>query len=152
MDNIHRSYFDGSGGGNTGQNDPSNNPFQVTSGGVIQLKAGQFLNSDVFNQYKYNATYKDNFNAASSSGVLTINITDDPIPELTNNANDEHLGQDLFYIIESATSGNAVRVNTNGRTGTQGDFNSNETVFFTFTGSEHININVSMEILVLVQI
>ena len=40
----------GCGGGNTSQNDPSNNPFQVTSAGVIQLKAGQFLNSDIFNQ------------------------------------------------------------------------------------------------------
>ena len=133
----------GSGGGNTNQTDPSNNPFQVTTGGVIQLKAGQFLNSDIFNSYKYSATYRDNFNAASSSGVITINIADDAIPTLTNNAGDTHLGQDLFYIIESSTNGNAVRVNSNGRTGTQGDFNSNEAVFFTFTGSEHISINTS---------
>ena len=137
------TLINGSGGGNTNQNDPSNNPFQVTTGGVVQLKAGQFLNSDIFNSYTYSATYKDNFNEASSSGVLTINITDDAIPTLTNNADDSYLGQDLFYIIESATNGNAIRVSTNGRTGTQGDFNSNETVFFMFTGSEHISINSS---------
>ena len=133
----------GSGGGNTSQNDPSNNPFQVTSAGVIQLKAGQFLNSDIFNQYKYSATYQDNFNAASSSGVITINVADDAIPTLTNNANDEFSGDDLFYIIESATNGNAIRVGTNGRTGTQADFNSNETVFFMVSGSPHLSINSS---------
>ena len=137
------SLIAGSGGGNTSQNDPSNNPFQVTSAGVLQLKAGQFLNSDIFNQYRYNATYRDNFNAASSSGVITVNITDDPIPHLTNNAGDQFSGDDLFYIIESATSGNAIRVSSNGRTGTQADFNSNETVFFTVSGSPHLSINTS---------
>jgi len=131
----------GSGGGNTNQLDPSNNPFQIASNGTLQLKAGQFLNSDIFNQYKYNATYQDNFNAASSSGVITVNITDDPIPTLTNNANDEQNGQPLFYVIESRTSGADIKINTNGRTGTQADFNSNETVKFSFTGSEHITIN-----------
>jgi len=124
----------GSGGSNGSQSDPSNNPFQVTSAGVLQLKAGQFLNSDIFNKYKYDATYKDNFNAASSSGVITINIADDPQPSLTNNG--------TFYIIESAVSGGLIRTNSNGRSGTQADFNSNETVFFELnpiTGSFHIN-------------
>ena len=96
----------GSGGSNGSQSDPSNNPFQVTSAGVLQLKAGQFLNSDIFNKYKYDATYKDNFNAASSSGVITINIADDPQPSLTNNG--------TFYIIESAVSGGLIRTNSNG--------------------------------------
>ena len=40
----------------------------------------------------------------SSSGVIT-NITDDPIPTLTNNPGDTFNGQDLFYIIESRTNG-----------------------------------------------
>ena len=133
----------GSGGGNTSQTNPSNNPFQVASNGTLQLKAGQYLNSDIFNQYTYSATYRDNFNAESSSGVITVNITDDPIPTLTNNAGDTFNGQDLFYIIESATNGDAIRVNSNGRTGTQADFNSNETVYFMFTGSQHISINNS---------
>ena len=73
----------GSGGGNTNQNDVSNNPFQITSAGTLQLKAGQYLNSDIFSQYKYNETYKDLFNDASSSGVITVNITPDPIPTLS---------------------------------------------------------------------
>ncbi len=133
----------GSGGSNANQSNPSNNPFQVASNGTLQLKAGQYLNSDIFNQYTYSATYRDNFNAESSSGVITVNITDDPIPTLTNNAGDTFNGQDLFYIIESATNGDAIRVSSNGRTGTQADFNSNETVYFMFTGSQHISINNS---------
>tara|TARA_X000001036_G_scaffold418460_1_gene437340 strand:- start:122 stop:4177 length:4056 start_codon:yes stop_codon:yes gene_type:complete len=133
----------GSGRGNTSQTDISNNPFQVASNGTLQLKAGQFLNSDIFNQYTYTATYKDLFNDASSSGVITVNITPDPIPTLTNNAGTTYNGDDLFYIIESATNGNAIRVSSNGRTGTQGDFNSNETVYFTTTGSPYVAINSS---------
>jgi hypothetical protein len=128
------SLTSGSGGGNTSQTDISNNPFQVTSNGTLQLKAGQYLNSDTFDSYKYDATYKDNFNDASSSGVITINIQDDPQPTLSSNG--------TFYIIESAVSGALVRTNSNGRTGTQADFNSNETVFFELnpdTGSLHIN-------------
>ena len=42
----------GSGGSNANQSNPSNNPFQVASNGTLQLKAGQYLNSDIFNQYK----------------------------------------------------------------------------------------------------
>ena len=129
----------GSGGGNNSQTDISNNPFQITTGGVLQLKAAQYLNSDIFNQYKYDATYKDNFNDASSSGVLTINIADDAIPTLTSNS-------DNFYIIESATDGDAVRINSNGRTGTQADFNSNETVAFTVNPSDKFSVNSNGQI------
>ena len=120
----------GSGGGNTGQSDPSNNPFQITSAGVLQLKAGQFLNADSFDSYQYQATYKDNFNEASSSGVLTINITDDVIPSVTTN-----VSGNSFHIIESALSGSSIRVNSNGRTGTVADINSNQSVLFSITPS-----------------
>jgi hypothetical protein len=130
------SLTSGSGGGNTGQSDPSNNPFQVTSGGVIQLKSTQFLNSDIFNQYKYNATYQDNFNAASSSGVITINITDDAQPSITTN-----VSGNSFHIIESALSGSSIRVGSNGRTGTVADINSNETVLFSITPSGSLPSN-----------
>ena len=129
----------GSGGGNNSQTDVSNNPFQITTGGVLQLKAAQYLNSDIFNQYTYNATYRDNFNEASSSGVLTINIADDAIPTLTSNSED-------FFIIESATDGDAVRTNSNGRTGTQADFNSNETVAFTVNPSDKFSVNSNGQI------
>ena len=120
----------GSGGGNTGQSDPSNNPFQITSAGVLQLKAGQFLNADTFDSYQYQATYKDNFNDASSSGVITINITDDVTPSITTN-----VSGNSFHIIESALSGSSIRVNSNGRTGTVADVNSNQSVLFAITPS-----------------
>ena len=32
--------------------DATTDPFQITTGGVLQLKAAQYLNSDIFNQYK----------------------------------------------------------------------------------------------------
>ena len=130
------SLTSGSGGSNTGQSDPSNNPFQVTSAGVIQLKAAQFLNSDIFNQYKYNATYKDNFNVASSSGVITINIEDDLPPSITTN-----VSGNSFHIIESALSGSSIRQGTNGRTGTVADINSNESVLFVITPSGSLPSN-----------
>ena len=133
---LNLSLTSGSGGGNTGQSDPSNNPFQVTSAGVIQLKSTQFLNSDIFNQYKYNATYQDNFNAASSSGVITINIQDDAQPSITTN-----VSGNSFHIIESALSGSSIRVGSNGRTGTIADINSNETVLFSITPSGSLPSN-----------
>ena len=126
----------GSGGGNTGQSDTSNNPFQVTSAGVIQLKSTQFLNSDIFNQYKYSATYRDNFNAESSSGVITINIADDAQPSISTN-----VSGNSFHIIESALSGSSIRQGTNGRTGTVADISSNETVLFNITPSGSLPSN-----------
>ena len=130
----------GSGGSNANQSNPSNDPFQITSAGVIQLKAGQFLNSDIFSSYKYTATYKDNFNAASSSGTLTVNISADPAPNLTKNSSN-------FYIIESAVSGALVRTNSNGRSGTQADFNADETVFFQVNPTSDFSINSSSGLL-----
>ncbi len=126
----------GSGKSNANQSNPANDPFQVTSAGVLQLKAGQYLNSDIFNQYKYNASYRDNFNAASSSGVITINITDDIAPTITHN-----LSSNKAYVIESAVSGANVYQSTNGRSGTQTDFNSNQTVTFSVSSSNDFVIN-----------
>ena len=124
----------GSGKDNSNQSNPANDPFQVTTAGVLQLKAGQYLNSSIYNQYKYSATYKDNFNNASSSGVITINVTEEPTPSISQN--------NTFYIIESAVSGALVRTNTNGRTGTQGRFTTTPTVTWNITdasGFFHIN-------------
>jgi len=126
----------GSGKGNTNQSNPANDPFQVTSAGVLQLKAGQYLNNDVFSQYKYNASYRDNFNAASSSGVITINVTSDVAPTITNN-----LSSNKAYVIESAVSGSKVYQGTNGRSGTQTDFSSNQTVAFSVSSSNDFFIN-----------
>tara|TARA_B100000287_G_C20672878_1_gene794058 strand:+ start:1606 stop:5616 length:4011 start_codon:yes stop_codon:yes gene_type:complete len=117
----------GSGKGNTNQSNPANDPFQVSSTGEVQLKAGQYLNADVFKQYKYNASYRDNFNNASSSGVITINILPEPVPTLTSNA--------PFFMIESGVATNTVRVGTDGRSGAVADFNSNATVSMSVSSS-----------------
>ena len=125
----------GSGKNNSNQSNPANDPFQITSAGVLQLKAAQFLNASVFNQYKYNASYKDNFNNASSSGVITINVTQEPTPTISQNS--------AFFIIESAVSGALVRTNSNGRTGTQGRFTSTGTTTFNVSSSGFFHINSS---------
>ena len=128
----------GSGGSNANQQNPANNPLQIASNGTLQLKAAQYLNSDIFNQYKYDATYKDNFNDASSSGTLTVNITPDPTPSLTPNT------AATFSLIESADSGSLVRISgSNGRTGTQARFTSNETVTFQVNPSDKFSINTN---------
>ena len=103
---------------------------------VLQLKAPQFLNASVFNQYKYNASYKDNFNNASSSGVITINVTQE-LNTLTISQNS------AFFIIESAVSGALVRTNSNGRTGTQGRPISTGTTTFNVSSSGFFHINSS---------
>jgi len=122
----------GSGKSNANQSQPANDPFQVTSVGALQLKAGQYLNASIFNQYKYSATYKDNFNNASSSGVITINVTEEPTPSVSQNG--------TFYIIESAVSGALVRTSTNGRTGTQGRFTTTPTVSWNVSSSGFFHI------------
>jgi hypothetical protein len=135
----------GSGKDNSTQSKPANDPFQVSSTGEVQLKAGQYLNADVYKQYKYNASYRDNFNNASSSGVITINILPEPVPTLTTNA--------PFFMIESGVATNTVRVGTDGRSGAVADFNSNATVsmsvsssgFFALSGAGNLSLasNVS---------
>ena len=126
------SLVSGPGTGNTSQTDVANDPFQVSSTGQLQLKAGQYLNADVHTPYTYNASYRDNFNQVSSSGLITINISPEPVPTLSSNG--------TFYIIESAVSGALVRTNSNGRSGTVADFNSTATVSMSVSSSGFFDI------------
>ena len=66
---------------------------------------------------------------ASSSGTITINITQDDTPSLTSNVTGNS-----FHIIESVQSGSSVRRDTNGRTESD-DFDSNESVVFSVVPS-----------------
>ena len=139
---VSLNLTSGSAGGNTSQNDPSNNPFQVTSGGTLQLKAGQFLNSDIFSQYKYSCTFKDNFNDSVTSGVITINILADPTPSIQGSSTPNSFP--TFSLIESADSGSLVRDgSTDGRTGGVATFSSNETVTFTANPSSRFFVDSS---------
>ena len=97
--------------------DPHSNPFQCSSAGVVTRKNGVYLNSDVANRYFYQVTVKDAFNTTSDTGLIRINIADDAASAISDN-------WDNLYIIESATSGNEIKISSNGRTGTSGQWSS----------------------------
>jgi|5_EtaG_2_1085323.scaffolds.fasta_scaffold00438_18 hypothetical protein len=97
--------------------DPHSNPFQCSSAGVVTRKNGVYLNSDVANRYFYQVTVKDAFNTTSDTGLIRINIADDAASSISDN-------WDNLYIIESATSGNEIKIGSNGRTGTSGLWSS----------------------------
>jgi hypothetical protein len=91
--------------------DPHQDPFQCSSAGAVTRKNGVYLNSDVANRYFYQVTVKDAFNSTSDTGLIRINIDDDSASAISDN-------WDNLYIIESATSGNEIKISSNGRTGT----------------------------------
>ena len=97
--------------------DPHSNPFQCSSAGVVTRKNGVYLNSDVANRYFYQVTVKDAFNSTSDTGLIRINIADDAASAISDN-------WDNLYIIESATSGDEIKIGSNGRTGTSGLWSS----------------------------
>ena len=125
---LHKLYLDGvevntgSYGGTSQATDPHENAFEINSGNrQITRKNSVYLNSDLVNRYDYRVKVKDNFNAQiSSASVVTININDDVAATLTDNWS---AGP---YIIESAVNGRTIKVNSNGRTGTQADYGSNQ--------------------------
>jgi hypothetical protein len=87
--------------------DPSTNPFQVNSSGVITRKNGQFLNADIADRYVYLATATDPFATATGSGLVTI-----PISQHQSSS----IGADggAYYIIESAVEGVNLTTQPNG--------------------------------------
>ncbi len=124
----------GSYGGTSQASDPTENPFVMNSSGVVTRKAGAYLNSDLINEYQYTVKVKDSFNTASNSGTITIPISDDPAPFI----NDNWSGGP--YVIESATTGDQIKTNSNGYSGTQARVTSNETVTWS-TNSSLIQIS-----------
>ena len=90
---------------------PNSDPFQCSSGGVVTRKNGVYLNSDIANRYLYQVTVKDAFNTTSDTGIIRIDIADDAASAISDN-------WDNLYIIESATSGDEIKISSNGRTGT----------------------------------
>tara|TARA_R110000782_G_scaffold238495_2_gene324896 strand:- start:1379 stop:5167 length:3789 start_codon:yes stop_codon:yes gene_type:complete len=123
--------------GGTSQTDPTENAFEVTSDGSVRRKSSVFINSDLIDEYVYTVTIRDNFNDITNTGLITIPISDDPAPSITDNWS---AGP---YIIESATDGDAIRTNSNGYSGTQADFNSNQSITWTVNPSSIISINSS---------
>ena len=115
--------------GGTNQSDPTENPFQMNSSGVVTRKSGVYLNSDLIDEYHYQVKVKDSFNTASNSAVVVIPIQDDPAPFIYNNWTGGP------YIIESATTGDQIKTNSNGYSGTQARLTSNESVTWSTNSS-----------------
>lgn len=97
--------------------DPTRDPFQCSTAGVVTRKNGVYLNSDVANNYIYQVTVTDAFNTTTDTALITIPIADDAQSTITDNWTSP-------YIIESALDGDSVRINTNGRTGTIAQWSS----------------------------
>ena len=104
----------------------------------IDIQAASDLSAQT---YSYTLDIFDNF-GKTSSYARTLTIADSDVGTLGTNG--------TFYIIESALAGNNIRLNTNGRTGTQGDLsvsyspNYGSQIVQSFTSSnELISINDS---------
>ena len=124
----------GTYGGTSQLTDPHEDPFQMNSTGTVTRKSGVFLNSDLVNTYKYSVQVVDQFNTASDSGIITININDDTPATISDNWS---AGP---YIIESALANDQIRINSNGRTGTQARLTANQSGAWT---SSNAAINIS---------
>ena len=94
LDNANVSS--GSYGGTSQASDPHENPFQMTSAGVVTRKTGVHINSDIINEYQYTVIVKDNFNTASNEGIITIPISDDTPASISTNG--------TFRIVESTVT------------------------------------------------
>ena len=103
-------------------------PFQLSTAGVVTRKVGAVLDEDTADKYVYQATVSDAFNQNSDTALITIPILGDVAPSISRNSTN-------FYIIESAGDGDLVRTSSNGRTGIQADFNSNQVVTWSVTPS-----------------
>lgn len=125
----------GSYGGTSQASDPHENPFQMTSAGVVTRKNGVHINSDIINEYQYTVIVKDNFNTASNEGIITIPISDDTPASISTNG--------TFRIVESAVSGALIRTNANGFSGTQADLSSNQSGTFSNSSNPAIAVNSS---------
>lgn len=123
LDNVDVSI--GTYGGTSQVTDPHENPFQMNSSGLVTRKNGVFINSDLINEYQYTVQVVDSFNSASNQAVVTIPISDDPAPSISTNG--------TFYIVESATATDPIKINSNGYTGTQGTMSSNQFVTWSTT-------------------
>ena len=95
--------------GGTSLYDPTLNPFQVNSSGLITRKNSVFLNSDVADNYVYLATVTDPFATATGSGFVYIPISAHSATTIGGN-------NSTYYVTESAVAGNNLTQNSNGRT------------------------------------
>ena len=119
----------------TSQSDPNEDPFSMSSTGVVTRKPTQFINSDLINSYIYSASVSDAFNTTSASAAIEISIADDVAPSLN--------GVQAFYVIESAVNGDSIYDSSNGYSGTTSRFTSNQSVTWTVNPSADFAVDSS---------
>ena len=119
--------------GGTSQSNPTEDAFDISSTGVVTRKTGVYLNSDLVNKAIYEVTVTDAYNNGSDKGLISIPIADDGAPTIS--------GDTTLYVIESATSGDAIYDNTNGYSGTTSRFTANQSVTWAVSSSNDFSIN-----------
>ena len=123
--------------GGTSHTDPTNDAFQCSGTGAVTRKNGVYINSDLINEYQYTVRIRDSYNTASNEAIITIPITDDTPPTVSDNWTTP-------YVIESAVSGASIYVGSNGRSGTVATFSANQSVTWTMnSGSGVFDIDSS---------
>ena len=120
--------------GGTSKTDPTEDAFQMASNGAVTTKAGAYLNSDLINAYVYSASVSDPYNTYSNATV-TIPIADDQAPAIS--------GTSTLYVIESATSGDGVKTNSDGYSGTNARFTADQAVTWSISSSAFFSIDAS---------
>lgn len=118
--------------GGTSHTDPTNDAFQCSGTGAVTRKNGVHINSDLINEYQYTVRIRDSYNTASNEATITIPITDDAAPSISDNWSSGP------YIIESAEDGDSLRVSTNGRSGTIAAFSANQSVTWTMNSGSGV--------------
>jgi len=147
---LHQLQLDGSivsSGSYSGTSqltDPHENPFQMSTSGIVTRKTGVYLNSDLVNRYVYRAQVTDPYNGSSDVALITINITDDTAATLTDNWS---AGP---YIKESELSGTTIKTTDYGSTSADYGSNqsgtwssSNSAISINSNGTLSLNINLS---------
>ena len=82
----------------------------MDSSGNVTRKNGVFINSDLINEYQYTVEVRDGYNNNSNPPIVTIPITDDTPPTLSDNFTN-------LFIKESETSGTTIKTTNYGSTG-----------------------------------
>ena len=141
LDNVNVSS--GSYGGTSQLTDPHENPFQMSSSGVVTRKVGVYLNSDLINEYQYTVEVKDSYNESSNPAIITIQIDDDTPAIISDNWS---AGP---YIKESEENGTTIKTTNYGST--TADYNSNQSGTFTssnpaivINGSGNLSLGVDL--------
>ena len=116
--------------------DPHEDPFQMTSAGLVTRKTGVYLNSDLINTYQYSASVADSYNNKVQA-IVSIGVFPDTAPTITDN----YVVENNWYISETVTSGSTPIASTNGYSGLSADYDANQTVTWTVSPSNIFNID-----------